>query len=282
MIQLGNEALRARINPLGAELSSVRGADGEERIWQGDPAVWSGRAPVLFPVAGSFLGDSYTYRGQSYAMPQHGFARNMTFRTARKGATWVSLILDEKQPNYPFDYRFTAEFALLEDTPRLRVTYKVENTGADDMYFGLGAHEGFACPKGIEAYQVHFPSDDTLRRSLLQGSQLSGETEGMRLHEGALALSGKLFVNDALVFLSLKSRAVTLKSPLDKHFVRVDFPDFDNLLLWQKPGAKYLCIEPWINPPERLDHDGDITRKPGAYRLPAGQVRAFSHTITFG
>lgn len=282
MLKLKNAALSVQINPLGAELSSVKTRDGVQRLWQGDPAVWAGRAPVLFPVAGGFINNRYTYRGKTYEMPQHGFAKNSMFRAELQRESYAALTLDDDQPNYPFQYRFVVAFSLVGDTPALRVTYAVENRGECDMYFGLGAHEAFACPEGIEAYEVVFPQDDLLRHSVLSGAQITRDTRDYRLRDGALTLCKKMFVPDALVFTALKSRAVILKSPLHARTVRVDFPDFDNLLLWQKPGAKYLCIEPWVNPPEFTDHDGDITHKPGVCVLKPGAARTFSHTITFG
>ena len=45
---LSNAALQAGIGTLGGELVSLRGKAGTEYIWQGDPAFWSGRNPVLF------------------------------------------------------------------------------------------------------------------------------------------------------------------------------------------------------------------------------------------
>ena len=52
MIEIKNERLTAVFSTHGAELQSLRDQNGVERIWQGDPAFWTGHAPVLFPVAG--------------------------------------------------------------------------------------------------------------------------------------------------------------------------------------------------------------------------------------
>lgn len=39
-IQLKNEFLTVTVNSMGAELRSVRGADGTEYLWRGDAALW--------------------------------------------------------------------------------------------------------------------------------------------------------------------------------------------------------------------------------------------------
>ena len=57
MITLRNGLWGARISETGAELKSLAFlATGQEHIWHGDPAWWSGSAPVLFPVIGGLKG----------------------------------------------------------------------------------------------------------------------------------------------------------------------------------------------------------------------------------
>ena len=56
-VQLSNGTLSASINPFGAELSSLRDADGRELMTNADPAFWRGRAPILFPIVGRLNDD---------------------------------------------------------------------------------------------------------------------------------------------------------------------------------------------------------------------------------
>lgn len=281
MITIRSDALTVTVNPFGAELHSIVNSRGEELLWQGDPRVWSGRAPILFPVAGSFKDLRYRYNGVTYEMPQHGFARRRNFRTGACSDHAASFILDGKEENYPFDYCLTVAFSLRDNA--LRISYTVENKGENDLYFGIGAHEAYACPEGIEAYHLEFPDDDTLTNHLLTGPLRNYRTEEMPLENKCLALSPALYeTTDTLVFANLKSRHVILRKNDGSRYVRVDFDGMDHLLLWQKMGAKYFCIEPWTHAPEYIDHDGDITRKPGIRILKKGEKQEIVHTVTFG
>ena len=51
-IVLKRGGLTALADTMGGELVSLRDAAGTEYIWGGDPAYWSGRNPILFPIVG--------------------------------------------------------------------------------------------------------------------------------------------------------------------------------------------------------------------------------------
>ena len=50
MEQLKNEKLTVEISSHGAELQSIRNAEGREYLWQGDEKYWPRRSPLLFPI----------------------------------------------------------------------------------------------------------------------------------------------------------------------------------------------------------------------------------------
>ena len=49
MTILKNDVLTVEVNEHGAELQSIRKGE-TEYLWQGDPAYWGRRSPVLFPI----------------------------------------------------------------------------------------------------------------------------------------------------------------------------------------------------------------------------------------
>lgn len=96
LYRLENDCLAVEVNDLGAELTRVTDrADGYEFLWSGDPAVWSGRSPLLFPIVGKLKGDRYTHAGQTYSLPKHGFARREVFRCAEQDASSLTFVLDD-------------------------------------------------------------------------------------------------------------------------------------------------------------------------------------------
>ena len=79
IIKIENSELSVSVSTLGAELMSVSGKGGTEFLWNGDKNVWSGRAPLLFPICGGLKDDKFTYNGKEYTLPKHGFARHLEF-----------------------------------------------------------------------------------------------------------------------------------------------------------------------------------------------------------
>ena len=96
---LKNEMLVVEIDSFGAELKSVkRKSDDFEYMWQGDPKYWGRTSPVLFPFVGVPKDKEYRYAGKTYAMGQHGFARDMEFETetVEEAKIWFVLTSGEE------------------------------------------------------------------------------------------------------------------------------------------------------------------------------------------
>ena len=63
--QMENAFAHVEVDELGAQLHSLRRRkDGYEYLWQGDPAIWPGQAPILFPIVGSLAEERYWLGGQ--------------------------------------------------------------------------------------------------------------------------------------------------------------------------------------------------------------------------
>jgi galactose mutarotase-like enzyme len=60
----------------------------------------------------------------------------------------------------------------------------------------------------------------------------------------------------------------------------VKFPDSPYLAFWSKPGAPFICIEPWHGIADPVGFTGDFTEKPGVFMVPTGAERAFRMHIT--
>lgn len=277
-IVLKNGRLTVEISPRGAELQSIVDENGVQRLYQGDSPFWSGRAPVLFPVAGGFLNDRYEMDGKTYDMPKHGKVRYETLEAENVSDVSVTFVCTKKFDGFPFDYAFRVRYTLVDNS--LRVAYLTDNTGDTPFWFCVGGHEAYSTPEGIEAYEVVFERDEPLNSNILVGNLLSHEVTPIESHEGVMPLKYDYFAVDAIVFPYLASKSVTLRSKAHDRRIRVDFAGNSNLMFWTKPGAPYICIEPWTNTPDFVDHDGKIEHKRGAIRLMPGDRDVREHTIT--
>ena len=120
---LASDKLSVKISTLGAEIiSAVK--DGKEKIWEGNPDIWSGHAPVLFPICGGLKDDKFIFEGKEYILEKHGFARHREFEieSAEKEKAVFLLKDDEKTlESYPFHFEFRVKYAL--DGERINIEY---------------------------------------------------------------------------------------------------------------------------------------------------------------
>src|SRR5438445_1401334 len=130
---LRSGAIAATIKADGAELCSLRNAEGLELLWQAGPE-WLRHSPVLFPIVGRVKNDEYRHRGKTYPMKQHGFARDFRFDWLEQSATSCRLALvdsDATRVQYPFPFRLEVSYAV--DKSDLTIGFDVINTGDDKL-----------------------------------------------------------------------------------------------------------------------------------------------------
>ena len=280
MIILKNERLTAKICEHGAELKSLC-RNETEYIWKAAPEVWGASAPIMFPICGGLKNDSYIYEGKTYQLQKHGYARFMDFEVESLSDTSAVLLHrsnEETKKSFPFDYELRVRYSL--DADSLRIEYLVRNVGEKTMYFNVGAHEGYYTPEGIEDYDVIFPESETLDSYVLYGNIVSNQRLPIIKDSTVLPLYDKYFTVDALVFKDLISRSATLRNRKTGRALRIDFPKAKYFLLWHKPNASYICLEPWDGLGDTVDSDGHICNKEGISSLAAHGEFCYPHTIT--
>ena len=134
-----NQNLRVSVSDMGAELQSVQSTDGTEWLWQGDPAYWERRAPVLFPHCGRFWNNLVTAYGVPCNPGMHGFLRDQP--TVAEEVSGSSIVFRQTENSetlgrYPFPYEVRICYALEEDTITVRA--EIKNTGTRTMPYGYG------------------------------------------------------------------------------------------------------------------------------------------------
>lgn len=285
LVAIGSGKLSARINPLGAELWSLADAKGRELMTDADPAFWTGHAPLLFPIVGRLRKDSYRVDGHEYALPQHGFARRLPFQLIAQDDSSVLFRLDadeETRRVYPFDFRLDMAFVLEEAS--LFMTATVVNQGPVDMPFSFGFHPAFAWPLPFggpkDQHMILFEEGEPapIRRIGDEPGLIALEPVPTPVRNNALVPTHEMFEGDALIWDKLNSRRLKWGVP-GHSALDIAFPDTPWLGLWQKPGANYLCIEPWAGMADPVGFDGDIWMKPGIIRLAPGAQQAFQLNV---
>ena len=278
-----NEYLNIRISSLGAELQSVTGTDGREYLWYGDEKFWSSRAPLLFPVCGGLMDDSYTLNGKKYSMPKHGFAKHSEFTpedTSDDSCTFLLKSHEKTLSIFPFEFELRVKYSLEKSS--LKVGYSVKNMSDGTMYFSIGAHEGYYLPGGIEEYSIEFEKPETLDTFEFDGSFPNGKKRRILENSLSLPLEYKYFDDDTLMFRGLSSKKAAIVHCSGEKIAEVDFSAFKYLLFWTMPDAPYICIEPWQGSPDPVGLHTDFSKKPDITALPAGEEFNILHTIVFG
>ena len=277
--------LTATISRLGAELSRLHTTDNTDLQWNGDPAVWKGRAPILFPVIGLLQDGHYRYDGKRYAMPKHGFARHSRFDVVEHvedAATFRLTASADTRAIYPFEFQLDVTFHI--DGPTLTVAAKIANLDKKPLPASFGFHPALRWPLPFgqprEAHRLVFPFDeaDPIRRIDADGF-LRPEPQPTPVVGDTLSLRDDLFVDDALIFDKLESRSVRYGAPGEPG-LRIDFADFPTLGVWTKPGAGFICVEPWQGFSDPEGFIGDIRDKPGSFQVKSGESRRLTMTIT--
>ena len=268
-----NEFLKVTVNDHGCELWSVFSKKaGYEYLWQGDPAVWSGRSPILFPIVGRLIDDKYRLNGVEYEMPKHGFARKMDWQLLSRERDMISFILSETEETLArYPYRFDLIVTFVLEGRSLRVTHTVVNKNDDVMYFSFGAHPGFNCAIGDK---LVFDEPETLsseKIDLVRSLRLP-ETFPCLTDDTTITITGDIFNEDALILHGIRSRHITLKSDSHDRTVRFDMGGSPYLGIWAKPGAPYVCIEPWFGVNDSTEVKNDISEKDGINALPASGI----------
>lgn len=281
IITISNKLLEVKISSKGAELKSIKSC-GDEKLWQGDPAFWTGQAPIMFPICGGLKDDKYVFEEKEYSLQKHGYIRFVEFEieSAQKDkAVFLHRSDDETIKHFPFDYEFRVIYTLEENS--LNVEYSIKNLSEKEMYFSVGAHEAYSCPEGIEEYSVIFEKTENLDSNILNGNLLEYETVNVGKNTTELPLKYEYFSVDALVFLNLNSRRVSLKNRKTGAEIGLEFDGHDYFLLWTKPGAKYICIEPWCGCQDFVDSDYYLKNKKGIIKLAGGEEKTKTHKIIF-
>jgi galactose mutarotase-like enzyme len=207
--------------------------------------------PLLFPqVSFNWAGGQehhYEWRGERYAMPQHGFARRSKWKTARVTESSALLELSanpETRTVYPFEFFAQVHYELRNGRIVFRQT--IENRDSVVMPFSTGIHPYFNVPLSREGSRndcyVELPAGRRIAPDGNWESWTAHASPAQRLSVGE-DVAGTLFLTE------LETPQVRLVDPKSRLSVTMDMtgaPAHRYLALWSKSTSEpFYCIEPW-------------------------------------
>lgn len=289
MIVLENNQLQVQIATKGAELTRIFNKTTElEYLWKGDAAFWKRQAPILFPIVGKLVDNTYWVNGTSYELPQHGFARDYEFAVLEQQESNVLLEFvysNETLQVYPYKFALQIGYQLQEN--QLKVTYKVINVDSKNIFFSIGGHPAFNCPlvenTSFEDYYLAFEKDEQPLQHFLNPKtgfrKAQPEKVSLQKH---IALSYSLFENDALMYENLESKKISLLSNKHSHGIHFYIPNWQYMAFWtQKGNAPFICFEPWMGIADAEDTNQQYESKTGILELPVAQVYENNYSCEF-
>jgi galactose mutarotase-like enzyme len=276
--------ITAVIKADGAELCSLKTANGVELLWQAGPA-WPRHAPWLFPIVGRLRDDELHYQAGTYKMTQHGFARDLRFAWLEQTVQSCTLQLVDNETTracYPFAFRLTITYQIQAES--LETTIEIANPGDEVLPASFGAHPAFNWPlasgQAKESYRLVFSQAEPAPIRRLNGGLMREPPEPSPVQGAVLPLSESLFADDAVILDAVKSRSVRYEGERGPS-IEITWDGFREIGLWSKPsGAPFLCIEPWRGYASPVDFDGAFTDKPGLMHIAPRTAARLSCRIT--
>lgn len=285
MVRITSGTLSAAISSFGAELTHLEDAEGRELMTDADPTYWTGHAPLLFPIVGALNGGSYRLAdGRAFALRQHGFARRSEWVVAERGVDHARFQLADDEvtrADYPFGFVLDAEYRVAGY--RLDLAVRLRNRGEEPLPASFGFHPAFAWPlpygEPRENHRLTFAADEASHVNRVADALIGPADRPSPLDGRELLLRDELFAEDALVWERIASGSV-LYGAAQGPVLEVAFHGAPSLGVWSRPGARFVCVEPWWGHADPAGFAGTIWEKPGILRLDPGDERTFAMSVT--
>lgn len=219
---------------------------------------------------------------------QHGFARDMEYEPVTKLDNFHSYVLKSNKytmARFPYDFELYNTYRQEEN--KLIFIYKVINTGTSNMPFGLGSHPAFKIDQDDLKrgnYYLEFEEEETRAHFLYLIDGLVGTEYAKNKLEGnrRILLDEHTFDNDAIIIKGVQNKKISLKNRRTrKTILRMDFSGWPYLGIWSKPGAPFLCLEPWMSTADRINSTNIFVKKPDMIVLAPGQEFENKFSVEF-
>ena len=166
---------------------------------------------------------------------------------------------------FPFPFRLLVGYLLEEN--KITVKWRVENLGAMDMYFQIGAHPAFYFPEFDAAtkdrgFFVFDRKSDLEYIMPTEKGCVSPERHVLKLNkEGLMPIDIHTFDCDTYIFDNKQLKKITLLDKKKKPHISLEF-NSPLVALWSPtkthPDCPFVCIEPWYGRCDSVGYSGEL------------------------
>jgi len=222
----------------------------EERFANPQLSVRGG-VPILFPICGNLPDNTYTLNDKQYTLKQHGFARDLPWKSTQDQVTpekaSLTLVLSSNEQTravYPFDFQLAFTYQIQGNT--LEIKQQFTNLSTEPMPFSTGFHPYFLT---VDKNQLKFeiPSQE-------YQDQITKEIHSFN--------GGFDFNRDEIdvAFKQLSSKSATVTDHARKLKLTLEYDDtYSTLVFWTVKGKNYYCLEPWSGPRNAINTGEHLT-----------------------
>ncbi|MFA6829740.1 MAG: hypothetical protein WCR67_03445 [Bacilli bacterium] len=288
-MEIENQFLRIAVSNNGGSMTSIYDKKrSKELLYQPIPNSWKGQDVFIFPFIARLKDGNYQVKGKTYEMKNHGLIRYMAGNEMKmpNGDINISFASNEETlKQYPFDFAADSNYHL--DGRKLTITYRVSNTGNEDMPFMIGAHPAFMLPGkktrdefDISGNYLLFAKRYHMKRIFQDDSFSYCIGEEKFRHSDKIMLSKELFNDINTIILKAKEFDYVDLIKVDGSAIRISKPNISYLAIWSDTQwGNYVAIEPWEGIPDELCPEKEMSKKKAIKILKPGENYIFSYSI---
>ncbi|MFT8318816.1 MAG: aldose epimerase [Sporolactobacillus sp.] len=248
--QLKNESSFVDICPERGGIVTAYHANGEDLLFMNEDTLFDtsknvrGGIPVLFPIAGQLTDKQYQWKGETYAMANHGLVRTRPLQVVSQesDAGHAALTLsfpssEETQESYPFVFEMLLTYRLANG--KLSIKQEIVNRSDQPMPVYPGYHPYFAI------------QDKTVQLKTKAAQYLDYNDNQVKPFSGSISMEG---LKEAVVF---EDGAVTASFNETKKLVIEADEAYRYTVVWVEGEQPFVCIEPWTAKTNALNDDPD-------------------------
>ncbi len=277
MIILQNNDYFVKIELKGGQISRFKDEHKNiEYIFHGDTNYWDYTTPTLFPVIGKSYDGKYHIDNKVYEMKRHGILRDVNFNCIKNIDNTVVMRFEaneETLKQYPYYFTIDIIYTLIEN--KLKIEYEITNDGVVDMPFNFGLHPAFSVPlvegKKFTDYSINFSSP----------TKLYGN--GPMVDQGLVSeipLTYEAFEKyPTWIYHNVNSATVGISDGVNG--VDVSVVGYPIVAIWTnaESEAPFVCIEPWLGIPKRVEKDLDFKERDAKMTLSPNKKLILTYTI---